>query len=271
MLYWPLLLVAFRAKRLDYKLVRRCFVPALFALGGQVFWGLAHYEMQASEVGFLVRLSTLWSIVGSMLLFHDERQLLRRPSFYLGALLIMGGFLAMSLLDSRPEIAAYSTGLSIEGGSYVRGVIYILLCAALFGSYVVSIRSCMPDVDPILAFGVVANLVSVGTLTGMFCMGDPSIVFRLTAYPWLLLVASSALGIAFGHLLMYVAVQRLGASITSSCQTLMPFVTAAVARVVLSEQLTRNQWLAGIVMIVGAMILLSIKNKISANPRARGE
>ena len=85
---------------------------------------------------------------------------------------------------------------------------------------------------------------------------------RLGSGPWLML-----LGIALGHIMMYIAVQRLGAAITSSCQTLMPFVTAAAASFALSESLSRPQWIAGSVMILGAIVLLSLKHEISSTRR----
>lgn len=266
-LYWPLLYLALRSGRLNFALLRRCLIPAVFALGGQIFWALSYYELQASEVGFLVRLSMFWSIVGSMILFRDERQLLRNPGFYVGVFLVGAGFIAMSMLDG-PMPTHSATDQTAVVGNHQLGVLFILLCAALFGSYVVSVRSCIADVNPFLAFGIVANLVSVGTLIGMFWKGDPSILSQQTAFSWLLLGASSLLGIAIGHIMMYVAVQRLGAAITSSCQTLMPFVTAAAASVLLSERLTGQQWLGGIVMVAGAIILLSLKLVVSDNPNA---
>jgi drug/metabolite transporter (DMT)-like permease len=66
-----------------------------------------------------------------------------------------------------------------------------------------------------------------------------------------------------GHILLFVAVQRLGASITSICQTLMPFVTAGVASVTLSEALNGWQWMSGCVMVSGAIALLSMKHEIN--------
>lgn len=289
-LYWPLLLLAIRSGRLNFALFRRCVVPAIFALGGQVFWALAFYELQASEVGFLVRLSMLWAVVGSMFLFRDERQLVRRPGFHLGVLLIVGGFIAMTVgnqvtnepsdmpvvaaeLDAETSLpatdaspAALDVAPVADDGNYPLGVLYILLCGAFFGCYMVSVRSCIPDVDPLLSFGVVANLVSVGTIIGMLLQGDVRVLAQQTTFSWLLLAASSFLGIALGHIMMFVAVQRLGAAITSSCQTLMPFVTAAAASVLLSESLSGQQWVSGSVMVVGAIVLLSLKHEISEHP-----
>lgn len=262
MLYWPLLYWAFQTGRLNLALVRRCLIPTACSLGGQVFWALSFYELPASEVGFLIRLSSVWTVVASMVLFRDERQLLKRSSFYFGVSLIALGFLAMSWFREPGA----TTGPDVPPGNYQLGIFYILLCGAFFGFYLVSVRKCVPDVNPMVSFGIVANLVSVGTVAGMLLLGDVTLVGKQTAYSWSLLLGSAFLGIALGHVMLFVAVQRLGASITSVCQTLMPFVTATAATFLLSETLTRYQWISGAVMVVGAIVLLSIKNEITRAP-----
>ena len=249
-LYWPLLYYASRSGRLDWNFVRRCVLPSIFAFAGQIFWALAPYELPASEIGFFVRLSMVWTLLGAMLLFHDERALLRQLRFYVGLGLVVSGLVAMAMPVE---------GLSL--GRSATGLLWILLCGAFFGFYMVSVRCCIPDVDPILAFGVVAQFVSAGTLVGLAVMGDLSTIERLSPRTATLLVASSVLGIAMGHILMYASIQRLGASITTSCQSLMPFVTAVTAYLVLGEMLTARQWLGGIVMVVGATVLLSLSRK----------
>jgi len=262
-LYWPLLWHLRKSGKLTLGLLISCLVPALLSVGGQVFWALSYYELQASEIGFLIRTSTAWAIVGSMILFRDERTLLKHPKFYVGLTVIVAGFLVMSLMaGERPIGEANAHG--IEAGNYPLGVTYALLSSAFFGLYIASIRYFIPNVNPLNAFSVVAQLVSLGMLIGLFARGDIASISRQTPFSWSLLIASSVLGIGIGHILVYTAVQRLGASITSSCQSIMPFATVAFASVVLSERLTQPQWIGGVMMIVGALVLLSIKHEITS-------
>ena len=264
--YWPLLIIAMRAGRLNQQIVRRCLFPAFFALGGQVFWALSFYYLSASEAGFFLRLATVWSVVGSILLFRDERQLLARPGFYLGVSGLGFGFLTMA--SSDVIFSGHGTAPPTETGgeNYFLGLTYILLCGMFFGCYMVSVRKCIADVDPLLAFGVVANLVSVGTIIGMLLQGDVTLITQQTPFAWVLIISSSMLGVALGHIMMFISVQRLGAAISSSCQTLMPFVTAAVASVALAEKLSTQKWIGGCIMVVGAIVLLSIEQKLADNP-----
>ena len=114
-----------------------------------------------------------------------------------------------------------------------------------------------------MAFAFVAQFCSVSLIAGMFLKGDPTIIPQLSGRDWLLLTSSSMLGIAWGHMFLYASVQRLGAALTTSCQTSTPFVTAAIAGVMLGEELSPAQWVAGVVIVVGALTLLSIKNRMA--------
>ncbi len=247
-LYWPFLWQAWRKREINASLLRACAVPAMLALAAQVFWALAHYHLQASEIGFLVRFSMVWSLLAALTLFRDERRLLAQPRFYLGLALSVGGFVVLSLMRGTASVSGSGTGLAI-----------VSLCSLLFGLYAVSVRLYMNDVHPVLAFSVVSQFVSVGTLSGMFWRGNVHQLGNLAPRDWLLMVSSSILGIAVGHILMYASVQRLGAALTTGCQSLTPFITATVASLTLGEVLSPWQWAAGVVLILGAVVLLSVR------------
>ena len=261
-LFWPILWRASRRSDangqpvLSLALVRACMIPALCSTLGQFVWAIAHYHLQASQIGFLIRATTIVAITGAMILFPDERRLLREPRFYLGLVLAIGGFVALSLFGGAT--------IGGVGGANLTGLGIMFLCSLFFGLYIVSVRKCIPDVNPILAFAIVAQMCSVVLFIAMLIKGDYSVVSRLSPRDWTLLVASSLLGIGFGHVLLYVAVVRLGASVTTTCQSAMPFLTAAIASVMLGEQLSPAQWLSGCVIVVGAIILLSVKQSLTS-------
>ena len=246
-LYWPLLLSAFRDRRLHSGLIWKCTIPAVFALSGQVFWALSHYELEASQIGFFIRVSTLWTLVGSMWLFPDERKLLGLPGFYGGVAMITIGYVVL---------ASPTTALVAPS---VHGLTLIGLCSLFFGMYIVSVRWQLPKANPVLAFATVSQFVAAGSLIGMFLFGEPRSLLHQSPRAWMLLICSSILGIACGHILMYTSIQRLGASITSISQSLMPLVTAIAAGLTLGETLTFYQWIGGVVMLIGTIVLLLLK------------
>ena len=260
-LFWPYLFFAARrspspdgvpTRRLSWSVVRSCMAPAFFSTGGQVFWAISFYHLQASQVGFLVRATTIVVIIGSVILFADERKLLRRVRFYVGAILALVGFVSLAL-----------TNESVVGEANVQGLLIMLCCSLLFGAYIVSIRKCVPHVHPTLAFAVVCQLCSIVVGAVMFVQGDYEVIWSLSGREWTMLVTSSILGIGLGHIMLYTAIVRLGASVTTTCQSAMPFVTAAIASIALGETLTAQQWGAGVVIVIGALVLLSVKLQIT--------
>lgn len=256
-LYWPVLVLAMRRGRLTASTVGRCLVPAFLAFGGQVFWALAPYYLEASEIAFLVRLSLLWALIGAMTLFPDERKLLSQPFFYFGLLLTVIGFVVLS---------ANQAG-STEGVS-VTGIVVISLCAMFFGFYAVSVRYFLQGVHPLVAFGTVSQFVTAGTLTAMVIAGDCRDLLILPASKWLVLIISSILGIALGHSFLYAAVKRLGAAVSSGLLTGTPFITILLAALILGETMTALQWIAGIAMVAGAVFLLRSQVVLAApSPR----
>jgi drug/metabolite transporter (DMT)-like permease len=256
-LYWPILVIALRSGSLNRLTVRRCLVPAFLAFGGQVFWALAPYYLEASAIAFLIRFALLWSLVGAMTFFRDERALLSQPIFYAGLLLSIIGFVVLS-----------ANQVEAEQGLNVAGILIISLCALFFGFYSVSVRFFLQGVHPLVAFGTVSQIVAAGTLGAMAMAGDCRDLLVLPTSKWGVLVTSSILGIALGHSFLYAAVKRLGAAISSGSLTGTPFVTILLAMVILGETLTPVEWSAGVAMVAGAVFLLRSQVVLAPAPRA---
>ncbi len=250
-LYWPVLVWAFRRGQLNRRVVIRCLVPATLALCGQMLWGLAPYYLEASAIGFFVRFALVWSLVGAMTLFADERRLLRLPRFYLGLVMSVAGFAVLSMSKN-------SNGIGLNA----KGVTIMLVCSFFFGSYAVSVRYFMRDIRPIYSFGVVSQFVSMGTLVTMFCFGAPARLGDIDSGAWTELIVSSVLGIALGHILLYTAIHRIGAAIASGVHSVTPFITASLAMIFLRESMSGIEWAGGIAMVAGAVTLLSAQSVV---------
>jgi drug/metabolite transporter (DMT)-like permease len=250
-IYWPVIIVMIAKGHASWRFIGLCAVPAIIACGGQVLWGLAPYYLEATAIGFFVRFSLVWATLGAMILFADERRLLRLPRFYLGLLLSVGGFVVLALLEGL-------AGANVDQ----TGVVIMLFCSVCFGLYAVSIRYFIRQFHPVFSFAIVAQFVSLGTLAGMFCFGEPQRIFELSATAWKELVVSSMLGIALGHILLYTGIRRIGTTIASGVQSITPFVTAALGALFLSETMTGLEWTAGITVVIGGLILLTAQSAL---------
>lgn len=239
--FWPLLLYAYRQGMLTTALMARCAIPALMAFGGQVFWAQAPYHLPASSIAFFIRMATAWAVVGAMVLFREERILLKSSWFWWGLILSLVGFVSLAQARGAFHVAASATGVAIMSA-----------CSLFFGLYGVSVKACLQGAPGWLCFGVVAQYVSLGTLIGMAYYGDLQTVHELDAFAWTLILTSSIIGVGIGHILLYNAVRLLGAAMTSALQTLVPLLTFSLAWLFLGEQMTSAEWIAGTVMLLGA-------------------
>ena len=250
-MYWPVIIVMIAKGHVNWRLIGLCAVPASIACAGQVLWGLAPYYLDASAIGFFVRFSLVWTTLGAMIVFADERRLLRLPRFYLGLLLSVGGFVSLALLKG---LASANVDLT--------GVFIMLFCSVFFGLYAISIRYFIRQFHPVFSFAIVAQFVSLGTLVAMFFFGEPQRVFELGGTAWKELIVSSVLGIALAHILLYTGIRRIGATIASGAQSITPFFTAVLGGLFLSETMTGFEWTAGIAVVVGGMILLTAQSAL---------
>jgi drug/metabolite transporter (DMT)-like permease len=251
-LFWPVLWVCFRSDRLTWGLLARCLLPGLLAFVGQVLWATAPYYLPASMISFFIRLAFVWSMLAAMAIFADERRLLGSRGFYVGVALCSAGFIALSWSKMQEDDQVTTTG-----------VVIMLGCSLVFGLYGVAVRGLLRNVHPLLAFGVVSQIVSIGTLILLPLYGDVAILGTLPRFDWFVLAASSVMGIAMGHFFMYTAVQDLGPTITSAVGTTGPFITVILAGIFLGEHLTLAQWSAGITIIIGALLLLRVQDRLA--------
>lgn len=256
-LYWPVLLAAYRQGFVDGMAWKQCLVPAAFALVAQVLWGLAPYYLTASSIGFFARFSAVWTLAAAMVFYRDERALLRSWSFYLGALLTVIGFLILAF--SRGQVGGEVTGA---------GIIIMLFWGFFFGIYGASVRHYLRGIHPLIGFAIVSQIVGAGTFSSMWVFGQPQQLLDQDWQTASLLVFSSVLGIAMGHFFLYTAVQRLGAALPACVGSVTPFLTVALAFVFLGESLTGLQWAAGVTLVLGAVVLLSNQQMVVRSLRA---
>jgi len=252
-LYLPLVVWGFRRGKLTGSIALACIMPATCSFLGQVLWGMAPYYLEAQAMGFLSRLSVVFSTLAAMVLFADERRLLGQPWFYIGGTLLVGGFIAFAHFGGYLEVA-----LSFKG------VLIMLACAFFFGMYVVSVRYFLRDVSPLFSFALVAQMVSVGTLSAMFLWGDYGALAVIDKFAWARLAGSAFLGIALGHVFLYGAIAHYGASIATAAQTVTPFVTVVLAWRFIGEQMAVAQWPAGLAIVVGTILLMRSRQRLEA-------
>lgn len=240
--------------RIERRFWLAALLPALVNLAGQTLWGVAAYYTSAGMVSFLLRLSTIWGILGAFWLFPDERQLAGSKAFWAGVVMALAGFITMSWAQLLEVTSTGWAGLTI-----------MFFCAICYGMYGVTVRYVVADRNPLFVFSVVGWYTSVGLLA-MAPIGQPSALLQLTIKPWILLVVSAVVGIALAHGMYYTALQRLGAAVSMLMLSVTPFVTILGSSLYLGEQFSAGQWAGGLLLVAGATVAMSAQQHLPRHP-----
>lgn len=224
---------------------RDALPPAAVHLVGQVLFGLCPYFNDATVINFVSRAAFLFTMLGGFLLLREERVIGRHPLFWGGVMATVLGLATM-----------YVGGVHTPSTSAF-GMLLLLITAAFWGLYSVMVRKFMKPYSIRLSFSVISVYAAPGLLALMFGIGDWRKLLTLGPGYWALIWISAILGIALGHTLFYRAIHALGPVASEGALLLIPFTTAVLAGFFLNERLSRLQWLGGLILVLGCVLLLA--------------
>jgi drug/metabolite transporter (DMT)-like permease len=162
----------------------------------------------------------------ALMLFPDERGLLRSPFFWVGFPLCITGVVGVLVFRAGFEVTATTIGVLLTLG-----------CAFCWGAYTVSVRYFLADVGTRIGFAVIAIYTTAILILLAALLGDPAAALRMPLPAWISLVGSALLGIALGHVLYYVAIRKVGATISALFLLITPLGAYAV-----SSQIFGSPW-----------------------------
>jgi len=234
---------------------RDAVVPSIVNTVGQAAFGVSPYFIPASTMGFVLRLSFLFTIVFGFAVIAEERLLTRKPAFWVGAVLSLAGVLAMFVEE-------------IQGGiGSIAGLAIIVVTAVAWGAYSVTVRYYMADYSARQSFGVISLYTSAALVILMLLFGHAGSLAGISLGLWANLMLSALIGIAFGHVLYYRGIHRLGPVVASGMSLMTPFVTYLAAVFFLGERLNGVEWLGGALVVVGGGLLVLARAQIESAAR----
>lgn len=123
------------------------------------------------------------------------------------------------------------------------------------------------------SFGVISIYSSAALVALMFAFGRCEDLLHLTPDLWGLLLVSALIGIAFGHILYYRGIHRLGPVVANGITLVTPFVTYLAAVLILDERLSGVELLGGLLVVVGGGLLVFARGQVESDltcPPERG-
>ncbi|MHC4693263.1 MAG: DMT family transporter [Planctomycetota bacterium] len=254
-LFWlPFLLYAIRKKRFEPKIWRKALLPAVPNIVMQSLWAGGFYFLGPAFMVLLTKTSVVWVAAFSFILFADERALIKSKYFWLGLALSAIG--VVGVMYYKDDFAATKTLI---------GIVIALVTAFTWALYTISVKIAFKDIDSLHGFSV----ISIYTVAGLFVLallfGDLQDCVTMTAWQWACAVISGVTAISLGHVLYYVAIKRIGATIPLLVILSQPFIVLAISNIVFGESLNAIQLLFGVVLLLGSAFALWAQQDLRRN------
>ena len=245
-LFWlPFLLLSIKTKSLDKRVWRRSLIPGIANVIMQSLWAAAFYCVGPAFMVLLTKTNIFWIAAFSLILFPEERTLIKSKRFWAGLILSAIGLIG---------VMVYKVDL-VEAKT-IRGIIIGLAAAFMWGVYTVSARIAFREIDSRQGFSVISLYTVAGLALVALPFGNLEDCVRLGAWQWACVVISAILAIAFAHTLYYAAMRRIGATIPALVILAQPMVVLGISNVVFNESLNGIQLLCGLLLLVGAALAI---------------
>ncbi len=255
-LFWlPFLIFAFKKKRVNKDLWRRALLPAVPNIAMQSLWTAGFYYIDPAFFVLLNKSSLIWVAGFSLIFFIDERPLLKSNRFWLGIALSAIG--VIGVLVFKEDFATTKT---------ITGVVIALVTSIMWALYTISVKIALKDIDSRVGFSVISIYTLFGLCVLAMIFGRPTDCFEMSAWPWACVIISGISAIGLGHVLYYVAIKRIGATIPALVILSQPFIVFAISNVLFGEFLNRFQWLFGIILIVGSALAIWAQQHLKPGP-----
>ncbi len=224
--------------------------PTLPNILYQTSWVCSQLWLEPAYTAFLNKASVLFAAIMAYALFPEERPLFRSNRFLMGVLLCVVGTLGLSL--QRSTLGVMKMNLA---------VLLVLFSAAMWAAYSVVVKKIAPNIGSTVSFAVVSMYTTVALAVPALAWGH---IGSIQHTPWqvnVIMVLSAMMCIGLGHTLYYYALKIIGVSVCATLLLLTPLGTLLLSRWLFGEQMTIEQILWGVVLLVGGGLTVWAKER----------
>jgi len=240
----------FRMKRSH---LLRLLGPTIPNICFQTLWAAALYTVYPAFAAVLGRTWVLYSIILAVVLFPEERNVVKSPKFILGSVLSLIGMAGITFL--RPGTL---------GARFDLGTMLVLSSALGWAMYSIQIRRVVKVVDPADAFVVVSGYTTVALAVLAFAFGNLGRILEVPLWINGVLVVSGIGCIALAHTTYYIAIKGLGVSICATFVLLSCLLVILLSYWIFGEKLTPGQLVSGILLLAGSAAVIWTTGERSA-------
>jgi drug/metabolite transporter (DMT)-like permease len=246
-LFWlPFLLWCLSKGTVDKSIWWRAALPAATNTISQTLWTIAfYYNIEPTFMSLIDKTSILWIAVFSLIIFSDERVLLKSRRFWAAAALSVAGI--SGVLVFKEGFASQKTLI---------GVLLSVISSAVWAVHVIAVKIGFKKIDSRNGVAVICIYSCLGFAILAALFGNTGNCLSLAWQGWVFILVSAVIGIAICNALYYAAIKRIGATIPSVVVLAAPFLVILFSKPIFNESLNVFQWLFGLMLLAGCALAI---------------
>ena len=245
-LFWlPFLVMSCARNKCRWPLWRITLLPALINIIMQSLCTAAFYYLEPAFIDLAGKSSTLMIICLSLIFFVEERVLLKSRRFWFGAVLSIIGILGVMLNEE-----------TLGSPRTLTGMIIILCYALTFALYTICVKTVFRNTDSRIGFSLMSIYTVIGLSALAFLFGHPADCLKIPPFLWFCVIVSGVTSIGLSHVLYYVAIKRIGATIPALTLFATPLLVFAISSITFHERLSLTQCLFGLILLSGSALAI---------------
>lgn len=246
-------LVAFRVKgggpRLDLRAFGLCLIPALPNVVHQITQTVALFYIGPGVYAIFARLTVIVTALLALVMFPEERQILRQWQFQLGTVLGLLGAVGVFWFQPGTDVKHLA----------LRGMLIALSSAFCWALYGTLVKRPAATLGSVRSFGLVSLITSALLLPLTLAFGKISTPLHVSGHVNLILIISAVVCITMAHVLYYVAIQELGVALAQTLQLLCPLGALTLSVIIFHERLSFLQFVSAAILLSGAFLAMRVK------------
>ena len=238
-----------RGPKIDIRAILTCLVPCLPNVVHQITQVVALFYMGPGVYAIFIRSSVIFTALLALIIFPEERFVIRQWQFQVGTLLGLVG--AFGVIWFQPNGEDKHIALP--------GLVVAFTASVCWALYATLIKRPSTRLGPIRSFGIVSVITSALLLPLMLAFGNLTTPIQVSAHVNLVLVVSAVTCITLAHVLYYVAIREIGVALSQSLQLLCPLGALALSAWIFHERLTVAQLISAGILLIGAFLAMRTK------------
>ncbi|MGI8482492.1 MAG: DMT family transporter [Chthoniobacterales bacterium] len=236
------------SSRINIYAIGACLLPALPNVVHQITQTVALFYMGPGVYAVFTRSSVIMTALLALMLFPEERWIIRQWRFQVGTILGLLG--AVGVFWFQADALGRPVAL--------RGLAIAFIATFFWALYGVLIKRPSAELGAVRSFAVISCLTSLLLLPLTILFGNIATPLHVGLHVNIILIVSAITCISMAHVLYYIAIRELGVALSQTLQLVCPAAALALSAWFFGERLTPMQVASAAILLIGAFLAMRV-------------